>query len=98
MSASQTDVLEQIVRQSTEQLADGRRDFLVRLRPVALGTVEITLSREEGSYVLKITAQLQTTEALIESDLERLGRAFEALLTQLSLRSNFEAEGLPPVC
>src|SRR5579884_485374 len=80
----QAAVLEQIVCQSTTAIAQGRRQFAIDLTPATLGTVDVSIAHEADAVVLKIAARLQSTQALIESDLDRLRGAFEVLLTQLA--------------
>lgn len=98
MGASQSQILTQIVRQSTAEIAAGHRQFVVRLAPRSLGSIDISISYETNAVVLRIAAGVQRTEKLIESDVERLRAAFQALLTQLALSSGDQADSSPPVC
>lgn len=76
-STAREPVHQQVVRGARAALGEGRGSISIRLVPESLGRVHIQLTVEGGSLKARITAEKETTKAMLEQNLAKLRGAFD---------------------
>jgi len=69
-------IVDQIVQNATVALRNGQQEFRIQLKPDFLGAMEVRISVDNGSPVVRMAAQNAATHHLIETNLNQLRQAF----------------------
>src|SRR5207302_1282865 len=69
-------IVDQVVQNASLALRNGQQEFRIQLKPDFLGALEVRVSIDNGSAVVRMAAQNAATRQLIETNLDQLRQAF----------------------